>query len=213
MTLEEYATAFTKLRVNTARSSSPHKPCMLLAVLDLAEAGALESNEIRYLPNLLERYEAYFEIVRAETDHASPYLPFFHLRGDGFWHLIPIKGREPQLESMRTARSHTDIQANVDHVELDPELYRYVRDANARAGLRNALIERWFPDKAVALNRAVAEHSAEDAYELTLREGTPPPYTVSQRVGQTAFRNVVLQAYDYRCAATGWRLSCQARGD
>src|SRR6185369_11119352 len=82
MTLEEYATAFTKLRVNTARSSSPHKPCMLLAVLDLAEAGALEKNEIRYLPNLLERYEAYFDIVRAETDHSNPYFPFFHLRGD-----------------------------------------------------------------------------------------------------------------------------------
>jgi hypothetical protein len=59
MNLEEFATAFTKLRVNTARSSSPHKPCMLLAVLDLAEAGALAKNEIRYLPNLLERYEAY----------------------------------------------------------------------------------------------------------------------------------------------------------
>ena len=68
------------------------------------------------------------------------------------------------------------------------------------------LIERWFPDKAQALNRAVATHAAEDAYELTLREGTPPPYAVTQRVGQAAFRNVVLQAYDYRCAATGWRL-------
>jgi hypothetical protein len=40
-----------------------------------------------------------------------------------FWHLIPIKGREPQLESMRTARSHADIQANIDYVELDPDLY------------------------------------------------------------------------------------------
>ena len=124
MTLEEFATAFTKLRVNTARSSSPHKPCMLLAVLDLAEAGALEKNEIRYLPNLLERYEAYFDIVRTETDHSNPYFPFFHLRGDDFWHLIPIKGREPQLESMRTARSHADIHANIDHVELDADLYR-----------------------------------------------------------------------------------------
>ena len=128
MNLEAFATAFTKLRVNTARSSSPHKPCMLLAVLDLAEAGALAKNEIRYLPNLLERYEAYFNIVRTESDHANSYFPFFHLRGDEFWHLIPIKGREAQLESMRTARSHTDIQTNIDHVELDPDLYRYVRD-------------------------------------------------------------------------------------
>jgi hypothetical protein len=46
MDLEEFATAFTKLRVN---KNSPHKPCMLLAVLDLAEAGALANNEIRYL--------------------------------------------------------------------------------------------------------------------------------------------------------------------
>ncbi len=206
MRLDEYTTAFAKLRVNTARSTSPHKPCMLLAVLDLAEAGALEKNEIRYLPNLLERYDAYFDIVRSATDHANAYFPFFHLRGDGFWHLIPIAGRESRLAAMRTARSHADIQENVDHVELDADLYRYVRDPSARAALGNALIERWFADKASELNRAMASHSEEDAYELTLREGTPPPYTVAPRVGQAAFRNVVLQAYDYRCAATGWRL-------
>ena len=81
-----------------------------------------------------------------------------------------------------------------------------MRDANARAELRSVLIERWFPEKALSLNLAVAAHSEEDAYELTLREGTPPPYMVTPRVGQAAFRNVVLQAYDYRCAATGWRL-------
>ncbi len=206
MRLDEYATAFAKLRVNTARSSSPHKPCMLLAMLDLAEAGTLATNEIHYLPNLLERYDAYFDIVRSATDHANPYFPFFHLRGDNFWHLIPVTGRESQLAVMHTARSHADIQENIDHVELDADLYRYVCDPSARAALRSALIERWFADKAPELNRALALRSEEDAYELTLREGTPSPYAVTQRVGQAAFRNVVLQAYDYRCAATGWRL-------
>jgi len=107
---------------------------------------------------------------------------------------------------MRTARSHADIQENIDHVELDADLYRYLRDARARAALRGALITRWFPQKATDLRRAVAAHLEEDQYELQLREGAPPPYTVTPRVGQAAFRNVVLQAYDYRCAATGWRL-------
>ncbi len=206
MRLDEYATAFSKLRVNTAQSISPHKPCMLLAVLDLAEAGALERNEIRYLPNLLERYQAYFDVVRTPTDHANPYFPFFHLSREAFWHLVPIAGRGPQLAAMRTARGHADIQANIDHVELDPDLYGFVRDPVGRAALRSALIERWFADKATELNCALSMHSEEDAYELKLREGTPPPYTINQRVGQAAFRNVVLQAYDYRCAATGWRL-------
>ncbi len=206
MRLAEYATTFARLRVNIARSSSPHKPCMLLAVLDLAEAGAMEQNEIRYLPNLLERYDAYFDIVRGAKDHANPYFPFFHLRGDKFWHLIPMARRESQLAGMRTARSHADIQENIDHVELDSDLYQYLHDPAARAALRSALIERWFSDKARDLNRALSAHAEEDAYELTLREGTPPTYDVTQRVGQAAFRNIVLQAYDYRCAATGWRL-------
>lgn len=56
MSLVDYASRFTKLRVNVARSTNPHKPCMLLAVIDLAEAGALENNKVLYLPNLIERF-------------------------------------------------------------------------------------------------------------------------------------------------------------
>jgi len=206
MQLDEIATAFWKLRVNTARTSSPHKPCMLLAVLDLAEAGALAKNEIRYLPNLLERYQAYFDIVATALDHPNPYFPFFHLRSEGFWNLIPVSGRERELKAMKTATSHAAIDENIDHVELDQDLYRYMRDAIARAALRSALITRWFPEKAEELRRAVEAHSEEGAYELKLREGEAATYNVTARVGQAAFRNVVLQAYDYRCAATGWRL-------
>jgi putative restriction endonuclease len=128
------------------------------------------------------------------------------LRSEGFWHLVPAAGRGVQLEAMRTARSHADIQQNIDHVALDPDLYGYMRNREGRATLRRALVERWFADHAARLTEAIALHAEADAYELTLREGAPPPYTVAQRVGQAAFRNVVLQAYDYRCAATGWRL-------
>ena len=64
---------------------------MLLAVIDLAEARALDKNQIRaYPPNLLERYQAYFDVVRTPIDHANPYFPFFHLRSEGFWHPVPV---------------------------------------------------------------------------------------------------------------------------
>lgn len=55
--LQRYRDRFGRLVVN-ARSggASPHKICMLLAVLDLALAGGLRENLVRYAPPLLERY-------------------------------------------------------------------------------------------------------------------------------------------------------------
>ena len=47
MTLEQYIEAFTTLRVNRQNDhASPHKVCMLLAVIDLIEKGHIESNKI-----------------------------------------------------------------------------------------------------------------------------------------------------------------------
>jgi len=53
---------------------SPHKPCMLLAMLGLAESGHLECNEIRFEPPLLERFGRFFDVVRSDGDRNSPFL-------------------------------------------------------------------------------------------------------------------------------------------
>jgi putative restriction endonuclease len=56
MSLATYADQFRRLKVNVAHGrASPHKICMLLAVLDLARGGALTENRIEYAPPLLER--------------------------------------------------------------------------------------------------------------------------------------------------------------
>ena len=53
--------AFRTLHVNRAgERASPHKPCMLLAVLGMAEAGDLGRNKIRFDPALIERYMKFF---------------------------------------------------------------------------------------------------------------------------------------------------------
>jgi len=79
MTLSIYQQKFTHLRVNNSGGkASPHKICMLLALLDLARGGALKVNKIEYGPALLERYRHFFDAVRGPSDHPNPYFPFFH---------------------------------------------------------------------------------------------------------------------------------------
>jgi putative restriction endonuclease len=67
-TLAHYLRAFEQLNVNRAGGrASPHKPCMLLAVLGLAEAGGLDRNQIHFEPPLLERYARFFNVVRGPS--------------------------------------------------------------------------------------------------------------------------------------------------
>jgi putative restriction endonuclease len=208
---------FARLVVNVRRGrASPHKVCMLLATLDLARAGALVDNRIAYAPPLLERYRRFFDAVRAPGDHPSPWFPFFHLGGRlrggeaSFWHLEPLPGREAVLASMGTARSTGDITANVAFAHLDPALHRLVQDPAIADDLVAALGRHWFGRGLEDLG-AVVERSAQvSRYERELRLGaaatavreTPPPAYVRA----PAFRRVVTQAYDYRCAATGVRI-------
>lgn len=63
--LRHYEACFDSLVINSPNGrASPHKICMLLAVLDLALAGGLRENRIAYAPPLLERYRRYFDSVR-----------------------------------------------------------------------------------------------------------------------------------------------------
>ena len=117
--IEAYVTRFRELRVNSYPRSVPslHKPCMLLAVLELADRGALARNEIRYARPLLTAYERYYRTVEDPTRPPGAFYPFFHLKGDGFWHLHPRPRRDDDLAKMRRAGSKRKVAANIDHVD------------------------------------------------------------------------------------------------
>ncbi len=212
MDLDKYLSAFQKLNVNRRGDRfSPHKPCMLLSVTELAAAGNLERNRIDFAPPLLERYRALFDAVRASGDHPNPYFPFFHLRGDGFWHLKPKRGRSAQLAAMTTARSVRDIIENVGYAWLDQELHDVLLDPNARERLRSALFT-WFPGNSENLRQLLQSREDTNEYESLLRNTSidknlaRPPAHYDVQARDTAFRRVVTEAYDYRCAASGWRI-------
>jgi putative restriction endonuclease len=216
MSLAVYQDRFARLVVNVRQGrASPHKICMLLAVLDLSRSGALRENRVLFAPPLLERYSMFFAAVRGPSDHANAYFPFFHLSGAlrggqaSFWHLSPLPGREQALTALSTARSVADITDNVSHAEFDPELFDLLRAPAAIDVLSEVLARRWF-DRGLQDLRAVVGRSTDVShYERQLRDGTalaarelPPPSWVRS----PAFRRVVVQLYDYRCAATGLRL-------
>ena len=120
---EHYVKAFYRLNVNRARGRvSPHKPVMLLTIIELVESGLLKENKIYYNPRLLEIFRAYFQAVQKPGDACNPYFPFFHLKSEKFWHLQPLPGKDNVLKAMHTVRGPTDITGNIAYVYLDDDL-------------------------------------------------------------------------------------------
>lgn len=215
MSLDHYTHKFQHLRVaKRGNAISPHKPCMLLAVMSLADSGSLVRNELFFAPALLDRYRAFFEIVRTARDHPNPQFPFFFLRSDGFWHLRALPGHEAVVRAMRGVRSARDISENIAWAYLDDELFRLILEPGARRALREAIIGRWFPGQWDLLFGKVEEERVAGQYEMRLRRlavgedvqepDRSSPYT--DRARSSAFRRTVIEAYDYRCAASGWRI-------
>ena len=210
MSLAEYIHKFQHLKVNQAHGrASPHKICMLLALLDLARSGALKKNRIPYDAPLLERYQQYFNAVKTAKDHANPYFPYFHMRGESFWHLNAIAGRQVVLDAMSSATSHKAIIENIEAVVLDVELFVLLQDELSIDALGNALADKWF-DRGLDELKAVADQGKKiSSYEHTLRDlelGSKNLRDIPDAVRSPAFRRVVTEIYDFRCAATGLRL-------
>ena len=210
MSLSDYIHKFQNLNVNQAHGrASPHKICMLLALLDLARSGALKGNRITYDAQLLERYQLYFNAVKTDKDHPNPYFPFFHLKKEGFWHLQPLPGREAVVQGMDSVRSHKTIIENIDSIKLDEELFELLKQEDSADALGSALAEAWF-DRGLQDLRSVAELGTKvSQYEHKLRDlqlGTKDIKEMPQTVRDPAFRRVVTEIYDYRCAATGVRV-------
>ncbi len=218
MPLADYQAKFRQLNVNIKNGHfSPHKVCMLLAVLDLARSGSLTENKISYGPALLERYRRFFGAVRGPQDHANAYFPFFHLRGqlrsvaghraDSFWHLHALPGRDDELARRTTARSHRDITDLVEFASLDEELFELLQDPHQVDVLTDTMAQCWF-DRGLEDLRGIARQARDVAIcERAMRDRqTEVSISMSPPVRSQAFRNVVVQAYDYRCAATGLRV-------
>ena len=211
MSLKDYIGKLTRLR--TARSGPherPHKPAFLLAIMSMVETGRLDDNRITYDPDLYALFKKYFEAVQAGDDSVNMRDPFWRLSTDGLIEHRPNAGFEGVVDAFTSPPTVKKWRELSSHSSLTPDFYTLLQDPDARGRLRQAIIERYFADKAAEINNIVREEQGIGAYERVLEEmsGTSEstPSAPTDEIRSQAFRRVVLRAYDYRCAACGLRV-------
>ncbi len=175
------------------RHESPHKPVMLLAVLELMDKGA-DTRRVAWSEDLRAAFKRIFQVVKTGKDTCSPELPFYHLRSTDFW--SPVLISDGTTQSLRNTPRVMDI--GEAFADLSSEFATLLADRHNRRSLRDALIDRYFSEHREAL-LGPAMHPPCAADEPALY-GTP------QQGRSAAFRKIVIEIYGFRCAACGLEL-------
>jgi putative restriction endonuclease len=189
--------------------SAPHKPLLLLAVLDRFAEGRMEENRIVLTPGLSDLFTAYWQKAMPSDRRPDIAMPFYHLSSEGFWHLIPREGHEDVVEHKRL-RSIRLVHKHTEGARLDDELYALCRTLEMREALRRTLIETYFADDAhVRLETQGRVNEAAYAYSLGLLDqarsagGGTVEEPAEPAARDQGFRRAVVEAYGHRCALSG----------
>jgi putative restriction endonuclease len=179
---------------------APHKPLLLLCLIDAAESGELKGPEVGKTPGLCLRFDSYWAIVQ-ERWGGRPGLgqPFHYLSNQGFWSALCDDGRP--------SRSHHTTES----IRLDPGFFACLQEKSFRRAARYLLIRTWFPEpEQKALLAALGITKAEARkQEFKIREDSPE-YEAKGR--DARFRVVVVTQYRFTCALTGYGLHTRRGG-
>jgi len=196
-TPKQWLAKFAKLRVDSHTGDpAPHKPLLLLVVLELAEQGLLPKELLPLTPELAYRFCNYWDIVaHRRTQPPDVRFPFHHLKSDGVWSPLDKEG-QPSLDRRLTRYG----RMSADFVVL-------TEDPVAREQARRVLIAKYFqPQERVALYSLVGLPIPSDdqiARDAQFKSDDEP----SKQGREARFRINIVAAYNYTCALTQYRLT------
>ncbi|MGL5019604.1 MAG: HNH endonuclease [Luteolibacter sp.] len=183
------------------RGHAPHKPLMLLTVIDLIESGDIPDGWVKYDVRLVSRFRDYWELVQ-DRQRNSPDIPMpFNALGgerDRIWQCFTTAG-QPSKSKLTTRLCH-----------LDPDLFGCLQDAGFRREARRTLVGIYFtPTEQVMLCARLGLPAPKTEANAALRADAAA-FKASQKKGRDSrFKSDVLGGYYFTCALTGYRLDTE----
>ena len=199
----------------TRYGQAPHKPVLLLAVIDGFEKGYLIGREIPISEELVTSFHDYWRFL-VTTKHSPTFaMPFFYLKNEssGFWKLNNVPGKLIPDTKNYSGKSIRALTKTVQSASLSEELYSLLSNNEERQKLRRLLLERYFPGTAYLLEHKKSysdELKTEILYEPGInyaRKIIPHFERLTQQeleeeviVRSHIFKRAVLEQYAGQCA-------------
>ena len=184
-----------------ARGAAPHKPLMLLTVIDLIESGDIPDGWAKYDVRLVSRFRDYWELVQ-ERQRNSPDIPMpFNALGgdkDQIWQCFTTDGH-PSKSKLTTRLCH-----------LDSDLFACLLNEDFRRDARRTLVGIYFTATEQVMLCARLGIPAPKTEAIAALRADAAAFKASQKKGRDSrFKSDVLGGYYFTCALTGYRLDTE----
>lgn len=209
--LSKYMGLFGSLHrnINKTRGAAPHKPVLLLAVLDEIERGNIRENFIELTPELVAAFRAYWRaLVPPDFWQERIFLPFRYLVQEGFWTLVK-NGMPQPTQTLGSPSSIGQLNAVADGAVLADDLWKLLQDKVAVDALRTCLLQEYFGVKLAEvqpqipvnpIDYEVEKLKAEAQARFRARRVSEASDETGYYVRHALFPRVVKQLYNDSCA-------------
>jgi putative restriction endonuclease len=190
---------------------APHKPILLLSVIESIAFGEIVENKIEISPLLVARFkDNWNRLVNTNIFQPNFSLPFFHMQKEGFWKLKTYFGKEILITSSHSIKSFSQLKESVAYSYLDSNLFALFQNPKTRDEIYRFITVKYFgkPEtihKQYGLVDEVTEQILnEPSIEYQKQIEIADDEEIFVRCG--VFKRVVPKIYDYTCCVSGMRI-------
>ena len=145
MDITYYIKAFAKLRVDRTHGIAPHKPILLLSILQAYQNNLIPDKRIYITPELVGLFKSNWSILVTSDHNCRISYPFYYLKTSKFWKLIPKQGFENIDKMGSIMSSFTSLKAAVDYALIDADLFNLMKVQDTNILLQQVLLDTYFP--------------------------------------------------------------------
>ncbi len=217
-TLKKYIQAFSKLkRGNTPFGIAPHKPILLISLIELIEKGFFAENKVFVNADLVGTFKENWLLLVDTANHEDFTQPFYYLQnekvsGQSYWFLHAKLGCQ-----INAHIKSVSVLAHVcEYGYFAADLWLLLNDLASRAHLKQLLVDtyftetkyRWLNTKQQGqgyLTNQISDLLGEHQAKLKHISKLYTEEDVFVRNG--LFKRLVPQLYQKKCSFTGMSLS------
>jgi len=143
--IAKYLKAFQNLHIDRAHGIAPHKPILLLSVLQAYHNNQIQNQRIYITPELVALFKSNWSHLVTSKRHDCRFaLPFYYLTSEKFWKLIPKAGFENMLKFKASMRSFANLNAAIDFAIIEDDLFLLIKEKTSNSILKQCLLDTYF---------------------------------------------------------------------
>jgi putative restriction endonuclease len=214
--LGKYIAKLRRLKcANTVYGKAPHKPILLLSILEIIEKGLVANNRIYLNADLVATFQESWRLLVNTLHHSDFTQPFYYLQSERvetqqFWFIQPKLGCQINAH----IKSVTRLAEVLDFGYFSEEFYILLADSASRNIIKTVLLDTYFSSTKIHYieSKLKGEGYIRDFENYILNEPEAQYRSIKIESEEDVFvrgglfKKLVPKIYDSTCSFTGMRL-------